>query len=170
MKRYLLIKTRLMKIKIRQATKGDMKEVRDLIVELAVFEKEPNAVEVTTEDLQISGFGSNPMFTCFVAEIDNRIVGMALVYFRFSTWKGKVVHLEDMVVKESMRGQGVGEALYAEVIKYGYSQGVKRIQWDVLSWNEGAIRFYERSGAKVLRDWNVVHMDEKGIKNYIDNL
>lgn len=159
-----------MKIKIREATKGDMKEVRDLIVELAIFEKEPNAVEVTTEDLQISGFGPNPMFTCFVAEIDARIVGMALVYFRFSTWKGKVVHLEDMVVKENMRGQGVGEALYSEVIKYGYSQGVKRIQWDVLSWNEGAIRFYERSGAKVLRDWNVVQMDENGIKNYIENL
>lgn len=159
-----------MDIKIRKAVKDDMKAVRDLIIELAVFEKEPDAVEVTTKDLQDFGFGKKPMFTCFVAEVDKKVVGMALVYFRFSTWKGKVVHLEDMVVRESMRGKGIGEALYGEVMKYGHSQGVKRIQWDVLGWNEGAIRFYERSGAKVLRDWHVVHMDEKGIMEYIENL
>ena len=159
-----------MEITIRKAEERDMKEVRDLIIELAVFEKEPDAVEVTTKDLQDAGFGKNPMFTCFVAEVAEKVVGMALVYFRFSTWKGKVVHLEDMVVREDMRGRGIGEALYSEVIKYGHTEGVKRIQWDVLGWNEGAIRFYERSGAKVLRDWHVVHMDEKGIKNYIENL
>ena len=170
MKRYLLINTSQMEILIRKAEKRDMKEVRDLIIELAAFEKEPDAVEVTTEDLQDAGFGKNPMFTCFVAESVGKVVGMALVYFRYSTWKGKVVHLEDMVVRENMRGGGIGEALYTEVIKFGHSEGVKRIQWDVLGWNEGAIRFYERSGARVLRDWHVVQMDEIGIKNFIENL
>jgi ribosomal protein S18 acetylase RimI-like enzyme len=78
--------------------------------------------------------------------------------------------LEDLVVKADMRGKGVGEALYGKVLQYGQSKGVKRVQWEVLGWNEGAIKFYERSGAMVLRDWHVVHMDEKGMKNYIDKL
>ncbi|RMA66190.1 GNAT family N-acetyltransferase [Ulvibacter antarcticus] len=156
-----------MNIEIRKATKEDMTKVLELITELAIFEKEPNAVEVTVSDLQKSGFGEDPMFKCWVAEVNREVVGMALVYFRFSTWKGKTVHLEDLVVKESMRGKGVGEALYTEVMKYGHSKGVKRIQWEVLGWNEGAIKFYERSGAHVLRDWHVVHMSEEGIENYI---
>lgn len=156
-----------MEITIRLAIKEDMSEVLGLIRELAIFEKEPDAVEVTVEDLQESGFGSDPSFKCWVAEVENEIVGMALVYFRFSTWKGRVVHLEDLVVKQNMRGKGVGEALYETVLKYGYDQGVKRVQWEVLGWNEGAIRFYERSGAKVLRDWHVVHMGEKELTDFV---
>ena len=156
-----------MEITIRLAIKEDMSEVLGLIRELAIFEKEPDAVEVTVEDLQESGFGSDPSFKCWVAEVENEIVGMALVYFRFSTWKGRVVHLEYLVVKQNMRGKGVGEALYETVLKYGYDQGVKRVQWEVLGWNEGAIRFYERSGAKVLRDWHVVHMGEKELTDFV---
>lgn len=162
----MLPKTTLMEINIRKGEKADMVDVRNLIVELAVFEKEPDAVEVTVADLTRSGFGESPMFNCFVAEVAGEIVGMALVYFRFSTWKGRVVHLEDLVVRESMRGKGVGEALYGKVMQYAQEQGVKRVQWEVLGWNEGAIKFYERSGAVVLRDWHVVHMDEKGIKSF----
>ncbi len=94
---------------------------------------------------------------------------MALVYFRFSTWKGRTVHLEDLVVKESMRGKNVGKALYSEVIKYGNKNGVKRIEWAVLDWNKPAIRFYENSGAKLHKDWYLVEMNEQGIKNYIEN-
>ncbi len=170
MNRYLRSKTNLMKINIRKATKEDMPQVLELIVELAVFEKEPDAVEVTVEELQREGFGASPMFTCFIAEVDNEIVGMSLLYFRFSTWKGRTVHLEDLIVKEHMRGKGVGEALYTEVMRYAKSQGVKRVQWVVLDWNKGAVKFYERSGAKVLKDWQLVEMDEQGIKNYIENL
>lgn len=168
MRRYLSSKTNFMKITIRKALKEDMKDVLGLIQELAIFEKEPDAVELSVTDLQEDGFGATPQFTCWVAEVDHEVVGMALVYFRYSTWKGKAVHLEDLVVKESMRGKGVGEALYTEVMKYGISEGVKRVQWEVIAWNEGAIKFYERSGAKVLRDWHVVHMDEKGLINYKD--
>ena len=155
---------------IRNAKKQDMAAVLDLIVELAVFEEEPDAVEVTTESLIADGFGNQPAFKCFVAEVDKKVVGAAIVYNRFSTWKGKILHLEDLIVNQNMRGHGVGSALLDEVVKHGYSLGVKRINWEVISWNEGAIKLYERKGAKVLRNWNIVHLDENGIKNYIANI
>ncbi|MCR9181529.1 MAG: GNAT family N-acetyltransferase [Flavobacteriaceae bacterium] len=153
---------------IRESNKGDMPQVLELIQELATFEREPEAVVVTVEELQREGFGEHPLFKCFVAETDSEIVGMALVYFRFSTWKGRTIHLEDLIVKEKMRGSGLGSALYQEVLKYAKSQGVKRVEWVVLDWNEGAIKFYERSGAKILKDWRTVHMDEQGITNFLD--
>tara|TARA_R110000796_G_scaffold37722_4_gene95300 strand:+ start:199515 stop:199994 length:480 start_codon:yes stop_codon:yes gene_type:complete len=159
-----------MKFLIREASKEDMPQVLSLIKELAVFEKEENAVEVTVADLERDGFGSKILFHCFVAEIDNTIKGMALVYPRYSTWKGPIIHLEDLIVTESMRGTGLGTALLSEVIKYGHSLGAKRINWEVLDWNEPAINFYESKGANVMRDWDVVHLNEEGIKNYIANL
>lgn len=155
-------------MKVRHAIKSDMPQVLELIIELAIFEKEPDAVEVTVADLEREGFGENPLFTCFVAEIDEEIVGVALVYFRFSTWKGRTLHLEDLIVKEEKRGKGIGEALYKQVMKYAYNRDLKRVAWDVLDWNTGAIRFYERSGANIVKDWRVVHMDEKGLKNFIE--
>lgn len=159
-----------MNFTIRNATKHDMPAVLDLIVELAVFEKEPDAVEATVESLIDDGFGISPIFKCFVAEVDDKVVGAAIVFNRFSTWKGRILHLEDLIVNQNMRGYGIGSALLDEVVKHGHSLGVKRINWEVLSWNEGAIKLYESKGAKVLRDWNVVHLDENGIKNYIANL
>ena len=154
---------------IRKATNSDMLQVLELIKELAVFEKEPDAVEVTVEELEKDGFGADPLFTCFVAEYHEEIVGMAFVYFRYSTWKGRTVHLEDLVVKEKMRGKGVGNALYTEVIKYAYDQGVKRLNWVVLGWNKGAIRFYERSGATIMDEWWQVEMDVNRMENFIKN-
>lgn len=159
-----------MTFNIRYANKCDMPHVLKLIKELAVFEKEPDAVEVTVSDLENDGFGNNPAYHCFVAEVDNNIEGMALVYSRYSTWKGKILHLEDLIVSEHMRGSGIGSALLEEVVKYGERLRVKRITWEVLDWNEPAIIFYEKNGANVMRDWNVVHLDEKGIKNYISKL
>ena len=155
---------------IRKATKEDMPAVLDLIIELAVFEEEPDAVEVTSNSLIADGFGDSPAFNCFVAETNNKVVGAAIIYNRFSTWKGKILHLEDLIVSQDMRGHGIGSALLDEVVKHGNALGVKRINWEVIDWNEGAIKLYERKGAKVLRDWNVVHLDENGIKNYIANI
>lgn len=155
-------------MKVREAIKSDMPQVLELIKELAIFEKEPDAVDVTVADLEHEGFGENPLFTCFVAQIDEEIVGVALVYFRFSTWKGRTLHLEDLIVKEEKRGKGIGEALYKQVMQFAYDRGLKRVAWDVLDWNTGAIRFYERSGANIVKDWRVVHMDEKGLKNFIE--
>jgi GNAT superfamily N-acetyltransferase len=158
-----------MQIQIYKATEADMPEVLELIKELAVFEKEPDAVDVIVDDLLKEGFRKNPLFTCFVAKVENEIAGMALLYYRFSTWKGRTVHLEDLIVKESMRGKNVGKALYSEVIKYGHENGVKRIEWVVLDWNKPAIKFYENTGAKLQKDWYLAQMDQEGIKNYIEN-
>ena len=123
---------------------------------------------VTGDDLVRDGFSENPLFQCFVAEVDNEIIGMALYYYRYSTWKGKTIHLEDLIVKENKRGTGAGFALYKEIIKQGKAENVRRIEWNVLDWNTPAIDFYEKSGAKVLGDWRVVHMDDKGIEQFLN--
>lgn len=155
-------------MKIRQGAKNDMKAVLELIKELAVFEKEPEAVVITVADLERDGFGTNPLFQTFVAEKEGEIVGTALYYYRYSTWKGKTIHLEDLIVKEAYRGEGIGYLLYAAVMQQGKKDGVRRIEWNVLDWNTPAIEFYEKSGAKVLKDWLVAQMDEKGIQLFCE--
>ena len=155
---------------IRKGEKKDMKAVLELIQELATFEKEPDAVEVTVVDLERDGFGEYPLFHTFVAEVENEIVGIALYYYRYSTWKGKTIHLEDLIVKEKMRGSGLGFALYSKIIEQGKRDNVRRIEWAVLDWNKPAIDFYEKSGAKVLDDWRVAQMDENGINEFLSKL
>ncbi|MEO0038882.1 MAG: hypothetical protein RIQ59_2093 [Bacteroidota bacterium] len=152
---------------IRKGTPNDMPSVLSLIKELALYEKEPDAVVVTVEDLVRDGFSQNPLFHCFVAEVNDQIIGIALYYYRYSTWKGKTIHLEDLIVREKERGIGAGMALYKEVIKQGKKDGVRRIEWAVLDWNQNAIDFYEKTGAKVLSDWRVVQMDEQGIAAFL---
>jgi GNAT superfamily N-acetyltransferase len=154
---------------IRKGTPEDMQGVLTLIKELAVFEKEPDAVVITVEDLIRDGFGSQPLFHVFVAEVDQIIVGIALYYYRYSTWKGKTIHLEDLVVNQSMRGTGIGYALYSEIIKQGKIDKVRRIEWAVLDWNTSAIEFYENSGAKVYDDWKIAQMDEESIHYFVEN-
>jgi GNAT superfamily N-acetyltransferase len=154
---------------IRKANPGDMKSVLGLIKELAVFEKEPDAVVLTEADLIRDGFGTTPLFYVFVAEVELQIAGIALYYYRYSTWKGKTIHLEDLIIKESMRGTGLGYALYSEIIKQGKKEKVRRIEWNVLNWNTSAIEFYEKSGANVLDDWRVAQMDVTSIDYFLAN-
>lgn len=153
-----------MEFSIRKARESDMPEVLRLIKELAVFEKEPNAVIIDADILKKEGFGKTPMFTCFVAENENEILGIALVYPRFSTWKGRALHLEDLIVSQKHRGKGIGFALYKEVMSYAKEQNMNRVQWEVLNWNKPAIEFYENSGAKVLRDWYIAQIHKDGIE------
>jgi GNAT superfamily N-acetyltransferase len=157
------------KMNIRKGTKEDMAAVLRLITELAVFEREPDAVVVTVEDLQRDGFSSTPLFHTFIAEHDGQIVGMALYYYRYSTWKGKTIHLEDLIVTEKMRGTGLGSKLYSEIMRQGKRDNVRRIEWNVLDWNTPAIDFYEKSGARILQGWQVVNMDEQGIDNFLNS-
>ncbi|MBD3582275.1 GNAT family N-acetyltransferase [Flavobacterium selenitireducens] len=152
---------------IRPGTKQDMPDVLRLITELAIFEREPKAVVVTVADLERDGFGDDPLFHTFIAEQEGKIVGMALYYYRYSTWKGRTIHLEDLIVTEQARGTGVGSALYLKIIEQGKLDNVRRIEWNVLDWNEPAVTFYEKSGARILPDWRVVHMDEAGIDAFI---
>lgn len=156
-----------MNYSIRKAKKEDLPQILELIQELAEFEKEPDAVEVDLQELKEAGFGPNALYTCFVARVGDRIEGMALVYFRFSTWKGRTIHLEDLIVREKMRGTGLGSALYKKVIEYSLEIGVKRCEWVVLDWNKPAIDFYKRSGAKVFENWHTVQMDEEAMKNFM---
>tara|TARA_B100000085_G_C18537335_1_gene510536 strand:+ start:1249 stop:1734 length:486 start_codon:yes stop_codon:yes gene_type:complete len=158
-----------MNVLIRDAVQNDMKQVLMLIKELAKFEKEPNAVILNEEQLVRDGFSENPKFKCFVAESNNEIIGMALGYPRYSTWKGVTMHLEDLIVTKSRRGNGIGSLLFSKFINYAHSLRVKRIEWAVLDWNVNAIEFYEKNGAKILSDWRVAQMDEDSIKKFCNN-
>lgn len=151
---------------IREARKEDMPRVLELIKELAAYEKASNEVEIKVEDLEKEGFEEGN-FKCFVADVNGKLEGMALVYFRFSTWKGRTVHLEDLIVRESMRGTGLGGALYRRVVQYGHENGVKRVEWVVSEGNKNAIEFYENTGADIKKNWYTVHMDETGIRKNI---
>ncbi|NQZ42738.1 MAG: GNAT family N-acetyltransferase [Flavobacteriaceae bacterium] len=153
---------------IRDAVAEDMDDVLGLIKELASYENELDEVEVTSTELIADGFGAEKRFHCFVAEAEKEVVGIALVFERYSTWKGRVVHLEDLIVTEKMRGSGLGTALLKAVVSYADERQAKRVSWEVLDWNEPAIKFYESKGAKVMRDWDVVQLDAKGIKNFLD--
>lgn len=159
-----------MNFSIREGKIEDMPSVLNLIKELAHFEKEADAVVISIADLEKDGFGNYPLFKTFVAEVDEEIVGMALFYPRYSTWKGPTIHLEDLIVKKNKRGLNIGSALYKKVIEYGHSLGVKRIEWVVLDWNTPAIEFYKKTGAHILDDWKTVQMDELAIKNYLETL
>ena len=156
-----------MNFTIRVATKNDMGDVLSLIKELAVFEKEPDAVEISTQDLINHGFESDPMFLCHVAICKDKIVGMSLGYRRYSTWKGPTMHLEDLIVTKDYRSKGIGKALLSNFIKVSSSHAVKRIEWAVLNWNKNAIKFYESNGAKVFDDWFVTQMDERAIEIFL---
>lgn len=148
---------------IREARREDMPQVLELIKELAAYENASDEVEIKVEDLEKEGFEEGN-FKCFVADVDGKIEGMALVYFRFSTWKGRTVHLEDLIVREKMRGTGLGGALYKRVVKYGYDNGVKRVEWVVSEGNKNAIQFYENTGADIKKNWYTVHMEEAVIR------
>lgn len=154
---------------VRTATPADMPAVLQLIQELATFEKEPDAVVLTSEDLIRDGFGDRPLFRVLIAEHQDEIIGMALFYYRYSTWKGKTIHLEDLIVTEQARGTGAGMALYKKVIQIAKDEQVRRVEWVVLNWNQPAIDFYQKSGAHVLEDWYTVQMDEQGIHAFINN-
>lgn len=152
---------------IRPGTPKDMVAVLELITELADFENLANEVEVTVEDLLQEGFSDTPRFKTFVAEeADGTIIGMTLFYERYSTWKGKAIHLEDLIVTKDKRGTGAGKALYSAVLNYAQTNGYKRVAWEVLDWNTNAIRFYESTGAKILDDWRVVQMNEANLEKF----
>ncbi|MFT6064776.1 MAG: GNAT superfamily N-acetyltransferase [Paraglaciecola sp.] len=154
---------------IRRASEEDMQSALNLITELAVFEKEPNAVEITVDDLIKDGFSEDPKFKIFVAEEENVIIGIALFYERYSTWKGKAIHLEDLMVTESKRKLGAGKALYTAVLKYAHDNNFNRVAWEVIDWNTNAIDFYKSTGATYLNDWSVVQMNKENLAKFIQN-
>ena len=159
-----------MKFLIRTAEKKDSLAILNLIKELALFEKEPQSVKLKLSDIENDGFGSKPLFGCIVAEVNKKIIGMAIYYPRYSTWKGPTIHLEDLIVSKKYKGKGIGTQLYSNFIKMAFNSGVKRIEWNVLDWNSPAINFYKKSGAKVLDDWRTVQMHQSEMKTYLKSL
>lgn len=158
-----------MSFTIRLGKAKDMQEVHNLIMELAIFEKEPNAVEITVEDLVNDGFSNNPKFKIFVAEQEGAIIGIALFYERYSTWKGKAIHLEDLIVTKNKQKIGAGKALYTAVLKYAHDNNFNRVAWEVIDWNTNAIEFYKSTGATYLNNWSVVQMNQENLAKFIEN-
>jgi ribosomal protein S18 acetylase RimI-like enzyme len=156
----------MQEMNIRPIQKKDLCDVLDLIKELAVYEKEPDAVEIDEQDLAKSAFGDPPDFYCLVAEFKGQILGMALFYHRFSTWKGKSLHLEDLIVTQKYRQQGIGKALFEAVLHEAHQQKLKRVEWVVLDWNQSAIDFYKKYQATIFDDWRTVQLDEENLKKF----
>ncbi|HVZ57085.1 MAG TPA: GNAT family N-acetyltransferase [Chitinophagaceae bacterium] len=141
------------KIHIRRAVREDCPRLLELIRELAEYERAPQEVTVTLEHFADSGFGPHPVWWAFVAEAGGQIVGFALYYIRYSTWKGQRMYLEDILVTSSMRGQGVGKLLFDRLIVEARERELNGIVWQVLEWNEPAIRFYKKYGARFDGEW-----------------
>ena len=155
-----------MEIAVRKATVDDMSAVHALIVELAVYEKEPEAVETTVADLQTDGFGPDAKFDCMVAEDQGVVIGFALFYTGYSTWKGRTLYLEDFLVTQTYRRKGVGALLFEAVMKEAKDRGVRRMDWQVLDWNEPAIRFYQKYEALLDPEWRNGRFSENQLKAF----
>lgn len=138
---------------IRRAEKKDCPRLLELVTELAVYEKAPNDVTVTLEHFAEAGFGEKPVWWAFVAEVDGTIVGFALYYIRYSTWKGARMYLEDIIVTEAWRGKGIGKLLFNCLIEEAKEKGWEAISWQVLEWNEPAINFYKKYNASFDPEW-----------------
>ena len=148
-----------MSIIIRDAVREDIPAMFELIKELALYEKAPEQVTNTVEQMYMDGFGKNPIFETIISEVEGEIVGMALYYYRYSTWKGKRLYLEDLIVSETMRGRGLGETLLNAIIEKARQTACSGLMWQVLDWNEPAINFYKKFGARFDEEWVNVHID-----------
>lgn len=140
-------------IQIRRALAADCPRLLELVQELAEYEKAPQEVTVTLEHFVESGFGANPVWWAFVAEVDGQVQGFALYYIRYSTWKGQRMYLEDILVTESMRGKGLGKLLFDQLIEEAKERKLNGIVWQVLEWNEPAIQFYKKYDAAFDPEW-----------------
>lgn len=145
-----------MSLSIRFADASDAETIHRLVVELATYERAPDAVVATIEDLRAQLAASRPPFQCLLAELDGEIAGFALFFHNYSTWRGRAgLYLEDLFVKPEYRGRGVGEALLARCAAIAVERGCPRFEWAVLDWNEPAIGFYRKLGAEPLTEWTI---------------
>jgi GNAT superfamily N-acetyltransferase len=138
-------------IRIRPATEADIPAIHGLMYELAVYEKSPESVEATPEEY-LEDFRAG-LFESMVAEMDGQVVGMTLYFMTYSSWRGKMLYLDDFVVSEPHRRFGIGQLLYDAFIAEGRRRGCRLVKWQVLDWNEPAIKFYEKNGAVLETDW-----------------
>lgn len=153
-------------ISIRKGVKSDLPAALDLIKELAIYENARDEVIVTVKDMEMDGFGNNPVFEFFVAEKEEEIVGISLYYMKYSTWKGKCIFLEDIIVTERFRKHGIGKKLFDEVVKVSKKRNVHRLEWQVLDWNELAIKFYKKINSHFDSEWINCKLTKEQIEMY----
>lgn len=150
-----------MNIEIRTAVRDDCPAMMELVRELALYERAPEEVTVSMDEFVEAGFGAQPTWGAFVAVHDTQIIGMSLYYIRYSTWKGRRLYLEDLIVTESFRGNGVGSLLLEHTIAYAKEREYSGMMWQVLDWNEPAINFYKKYGVNFDAGWVNVNLNLK---------
>ncbi len=154
-----------MQITIRKGERKDLPSVLNLIKELADYEHARKEVTLTLEDLENDGFGARPWYWFLVAEKNNKIIGLSFYWIRYSTWKGKFLFLEDFIIKEECRGNGVGSKLFEETIKICQELKLNGMTWQVLDWNKQAINFYKKYNAEISSEWLNGKLTKKQINN-----
>lgn len=152
---------------IRQGIKGDLPQVLELVKELAEFERAPKEVINTVELMEKDGFGPNPVYGFFVCENKNGLVGLSLYYWRYSTWKGKRLYLEDIIVTEKERGKGIGKLLFERTMQKALDENCSGMTWQVLDWNEPAIDFYKKYGATLSQEWVNCNLEARQIETLL---
>jgi GNAT superfamily N-acetyltransferase len=152
-------------VTIRSGKKEDLPAVLKLIQELATFERAPDEVKNSVARMEHDGFGPNPIYWFFVAIIEDEIVGLSLFYWRYSTWKGKQLYLEDLIVTERVRGQGVGKLLFEKMMQHTLDEDCTGMMWQVLDWNEPAIEFYKKYGTSIGNTWLNCLLDRERIES-----
>ena len=152
---------------IREATPNDVSTIHDLIIQLAIYEREPDAVIATPEQIMENLFGSDPVAFCHVAEIEGKVVGIAIWFLNYSTWLGKAgLYLEDLFVLPEYRGRGIGLAFMKTLARICVDRGYERFQWWVLDWNEPSINFYKAIGAEAMDEWTVYRLSGSALSNF----
>lgn len=156
------------RLQIRPARPGDEDVLLGLVRELAEYERAPEAVVATPALLQQALFGDEPMANAVVAEWDGAVAGFALYFFNFSTWLGRPgLYLEDLYVREALRGRGIGKALLLHLARIAHARGCGRMEWSVLDWNAPAIEFYRSTGAVAMDEWTVYRLDQAALKRLV---
>lgn len=156
-------------ITIRPGKKADLPRVLELVRELAEFERAAQEVSNTVEAMEKDGFGTNPVFGFFVAESDKHIVGLSLFYYRYSTWKGKRIYLEDIIVTEQERGRGIGKLLFERTMQKTVEDGCSGMTWQALNWNEPALGFYRKYNSKLDDEWITCTLEAEQIRRFIND-
>jgi len=151
---------------LRRGQESDLPRVLALIQELAAYEREPDAVTNTLDMMRHDGFGPTPIFGFFVLESGDDLLGLALFYTAYSTWKGRMLYLEDLVVTEAARRGGYGRLLFDAVVAEAQRTGAQRMKWQVLDWNEPAIAFYKKLGATIESEWLNGNLSAEELRGY----
>lgn len=154
---------------IRKGTPDDLPQVLSLIQELALFENAPHEVVTTVAQMKEDGFGENPVFKMIVAELNGELVGLAVYFLKYSTWKGKGVYLDDLIVNESYRKHGIGKLLFNAVVEDSVTLNAKQLHWQVLDWNENAINFYKKYNATFDDEWINCKLSDIQLNDIIAN-